>query len=98
MQLNYSNQAAENGVYIIGSCGFDSIPADIGVLYTRDQFKGTCNSNTANSTITPLGVLCSAFLIVPNSLILLSCITALFVCVRRHSDCCRELPDRQSRI
>ncbi|XP_075906139.1 saccharopine dehydrogenase-like oxidoreductase [Nelusetta ayraudi] len=41
MQLNYSNQAAEKGVYIIGSCGFDSIPADMGVLYTRDQFKGT---------------------------------------------------------
>ncbi|XP_076156533.1 saccharopine dehydrogenase-like oxidoreductase [Alosa pseudoharengus] len=41
MQLNYDNQAAEKGVYIIGSCGFDSIPADMGVLYTRDQFKGT---------------------------------------------------------
>uniref|UniRef100_A0A7N9AWR4 Saccharopine dehydrogenase-like oxidoreductase n=1 Tax=Mastacembelus armatus TaxID=205130 RepID=A0A7N9AWR4_9TELE len=41
MQLNYSSQAADNGVYIIGSCGFDSIPADMGVLYTRDQFKGT---------------------------------------------------------
>ncbi|KAK2854207.1 hypothetical protein Q5P01_006868 [Channa striata] len=41
MQLNYSSQAAEKGVYIIGSCGFDSIPADMGVLYTRDQFKGT---------------------------------------------------------
>ncbi|XP_054626111.1 saccharopine dehydrogenase-like oxidoreductase [Dunckerocampus dactyliophorus] len=41
MQLKYHNQAAERGVYIIGSCGFDSIPADMGVLYTRDQFKGT---------------------------------------------------------
>nr|XP_015206961.1 PREDICTED: saccharopine dehydrogenase-like oxidoreductase [Lepisosteus oculatus] len=41
MQLNYNKEAAEKGVYIIGSCGFDSIPADMGVLYTRDQFKGT---------------------------------------------------------
>ncbi|XP_013872647.1 saccharopine dehydrogenase-like oxidoreductase [Austrofundulus limnaeus] len=41
MQLNYNSQAAEKGVYIIGSCGFDSIPADMGVIYTRDQFKGT---------------------------------------------------------
>lgn len=41
MQLNYHNQAAERGVYIVGCCGFDSIPADMGVLYTRDQFKGT---------------------------------------------------------
>uniref|UniRef100_A0A3Q2GFU3 Saccharopine dehydrogenase-like oxidoreductase n=1 Tax=Cyprinodon variegatus TaxID=28743 RepID=A0A3Q2GFU3_CYPVA len=41
MQLNYSQQAAEKGVFVIGSCGFDSIPADMGVLYTRDQFRGT---------------------------------------------------------
>ncbi|KAK9959615.1 hypothetical protein ABG768_009728 [Culter alburnus] len=41
MQLNYHDQAAKNGVYIVGSCGFDSIPADMGVIYTRDQFKGT---------------------------------------------------------
>ncbi|XP_060923763.1 saccharopine dehydrogenase-like oxidoreductase [Limanda limanda] len=41
MQLNYNSLAADKGVYIIGSCGFDSIPADMGVLYTRDQFKGT---------------------------------------------------------
>uniref|UniRef100_A0AAZ3PQK5 Saccharopine dehydrogenase-like oxidoreductase n=1 Tax=Oncorhynchus tshawytscha TaxID=74940 RepID=A0AAZ3PQK5_ONCTS len=41
MQLNYDSQAADKGVYIVGACGFDSIPADMGVLYTRDQFKGT---------------------------------------------------------
>ncbi|MCJ8737255.1 hypothetical protein PDJAM_G00022030 [Pangasius djambal] len=41
MQLNYDGAAAEGGVYIVGSCGFDSIPADMGVIYTRDQFKGT---------------------------------------------------------
>lgn len=40
MQLNYDSQAADKGVYIIGSCGFDSIPSDMGVLYTKDQFKG----------------------------------------------------------
>lgn len=41
MLLNYNSPAAEKGVYIIGACGFDSIPADMGVLYTRDQFRGT---------------------------------------------------------
>uniref|UniRef100_A0A8C4N787 Saccharopine dehydrogenase-like oxidoreductase n=1 Tax=Eptatretus burgeri TaxID=7764 RepID=A0A8C4N787_EPTBU len=41
MQLKYDKLAAEKGVYIVGSCGFDSIPADMGVLYTRDQFPGT---------------------------------------------------------
>ncbi|XP_053722545.1 saccharopine dehydrogenase-like oxidoreductase isoform X2 [Synchiropus splendidus] len=40
MQLKYHEQAADSGVYIVGSCGFDSVPADMGVLYTRDQFKG----------------------------------------------------------
>jgi hypothetical protein len=40
MQLNYNSQAADKGVYIVGACGFDSIPADMGVLYTREQFKG----------------------------------------------------------
>nr|XP_034964210.1 saccharopine dehydrogenase-like oxidoreductase [Zootoca vivipara] len=41
MYLNYNDKAAEKGVYIIGSCGFDSIPADMGVLYTRNSLKGT---------------------------------------------------------
>lgn len=41
MQFKFHSQAAERGVYIVGSCGFDSIPADLGVLFTRDQFKGT---------------------------------------------------------
>uniref|UniRef100_A0A8C6UYZ0 Saccharopine dehydrogenase-like oxidoreductase n=1 Tax=Neogobius melanostomus TaxID=47308 RepID=A0A8C6UYZ0_9GOBI len=44
MQLNYDSSAADKNVYIIGSCGFDSIPADMGVLFTRDQFKGTLTS------------------------------------------------------
>ncbi|XP_009959886.1 PREDICTED: saccharopine dehydrogenase-like oxidoreductase, partial [Leptosomus discolor] len=41
MYLKYNKKAAEKGVYVIGSCGFDSIPADMGVLYTRDKLKGT---------------------------------------------------------
>ncbi|PKK33464.1 putative saccharopine dehydrogenase (putative) [Columba livia] len=41
MYLKYNKKAAEKGVYIVGSCGFDSIPADMGVLYTRDKLKGT---------------------------------------------------------
>ncbi|KAI1897848.1 hypothetical protein AGOR_G00087490 [Albula goreensis] len=51
MQLNYHNQAAEKGVYVIGSCGFDSIPADMGVLFTRDQFKGTLTAVESFLTI-----------------------------------------------
>uniref|UniRef100_A0A8D0BT98 Saccharopine dehydrogenase-like oxidoreductase n=1 Tax=Salvator merianae TaxID=96440 RepID=A0A8D0BT98_SALMN len=39
--LNYNDKAAEKGAYIIGSCGFDSIPADMGVLFTKKNLKGT---------------------------------------------------------
>lgn len=41
MQFKYDSQAADKGVYIIGSSGFDSIPADMGVLFTRNSLKGT---------------------------------------------------------
>ncbi|XP_010002913.1 PREDICTED: saccharopine dehydrogenase-like oxidoreductase [Chaetura pelagica] len=41
MYLKYNDKAEEKGVYVVGSCGFDSIPADMGVLYTRDKLKGT---------------------------------------------------------
>ncbi|XP_038616979.1 saccharopine dehydrogenase-like oxidoreductase [Tachyglossus aculeatus] len=41
MHWKYNEKAAEKGVYIIGSSGFDSIPADLGVLYTRNMLKGT---------------------------------------------------------
>ncbi|XP_068182430.1 saccharopine dehydrogenase-like oxidoreductase [Antennarius striatus] len=51
MQLNYNRQAAEKGVYIVGSCGFDSIPADMGVVYTRDQFRGTLSAVESYLTV-----------------------------------------------
>ncbi|XP_034555982.1 saccharopine dehydrogenase b [Notolabrus celidotus] len=41
MQLEYHTKALDKGVYVIGSCGFDSIPADLGILYMQKQFKGT---------------------------------------------------------
>ncbi|XP_053315593.1 saccharopine dehydrogenase-like oxidoreductase [Spea bombifrons] len=41
MYLKYDSLAAEKGVYIVGSTGFDSIPADMGVLFTRNSLKGT---------------------------------------------------------
>uniref|UniRef100_A0A3P8TA68 Saccharopine dehydrogenase-like oxidoreductase n=1 Tax=Amphiprion percula TaxID=161767 RepID=A0A3P8TA68_AMPPE len=41
MQLEYHSKALARGVYVIGSCGFDSIPADLGILYTQRRFKGT---------------------------------------------------------
>ncbi|XP_030051806.1 saccharopine dehydrogenase-like oxidoreductase [Microcaecilia unicolor] len=40
IHFKYNSQAADKGAYIIGSSGFDSIPADLGVLFTRDSLKG----------------------------------------------------------
>jgi short subunit dehydrogenase-like uncharacterized protein len=44
MQLKYNDAAREKGIYIVSACGFDSIPADMGIIYLQDQFKGTVNS------------------------------------------------------
>lgn len=40
MQLKYNDQAFETSTYIVGSCGFDSVPADLGFNYTKSQFDG----------------------------------------------------------
>ena len=45
IQLKYQEAAAEKGIYIIPSCGFDSIPWDMGVNFIKDAFKpGKLNS------------------------------------------------------
>lgn len=44
MQLEYNEKALERGVYIVSACGFDSIPADMGVIFLEQQFKGVLNS------------------------------------------------------
>lgn len=40
MQLKYHKAAQEKGIYIISTCGFDSIPADLGVVYLQKHFDG----------------------------------------------------------
>ncbi|XP_047116308.1 saccharopine dehydrogenase-like oxidoreductase isoform X1 [Schistocerca piceifrons] len=44
MQLDYNKSAEEKGVYIVSACGFDSIPADMGVVFLQDKFGGDVNS------------------------------------------------------
>lgn len=44
MQLKYHDKAKDAGCYVIGACGFDSIPFDLGVTFTTDNFKGDLNS------------------------------------------------------
>lgn len=40
MQLEYDDLAREKGVYIVSACGFDSIPADMGVQFFEKHFDG----------------------------------------------------------
>ena len=40
MQQKYDEIAEQNGVYVIGACGFDSVPSDLGVEFTRKQIDG----------------------------------------------------------
>lgn len=44
MQLDYNQSARENNVYVVGACGFDSIPADMGTIFLEDKFDGEVNS------------------------------------------------------
>lgn len=43
MQLKYHDEAQQKGVYIVSACGFDSIPADVGLNFFEKEFDGTVN-------------------------------------------------------
>uniref|UniRef100_A0A914XQF1 Saccharopine dehydrogenase NADP binding domain-containing protein n=1 Tax=Plectus sambesii TaxID=2011161 RepID=A0A914XQF1_9BILA len=40
MQMKYSETAKEKGVYVVGACGWDSIPCDMGVNFLQQHFPG----------------------------------------------------------
>ena len=40
MVLNHHGKAEETGSYIVGACGLDSIPNDVGVAYLLSKFTG----------------------------------------------------------
>lgn len=40
MEQKYSSTAEDSGAYIIGACGFDSIPSDYGAAYLQQNFGG----------------------------------------------------------
>ncbi|XP_055325410.1 saccharopine dehydrogenase-like oxidoreductase [Sitodiplosis mosellana] len=44
MQLEYNDLAREKGVYIVSACGFDSIPADMGMMFLEKHFDGEVHS------------------------------------------------------
>lgn len=40
MQFKYHDEAVSKGIHVIGTCGFDSIPADMGVVFAQENFPG----------------------------------------------------------
>jgi len=40
MQLDYHKAAEEKGVYAISSCGFDSVPSELGTVFLMNKFQG----------------------------------------------------------
>lgn len=43
MQLKYHEEAKKKGVFIVGASGWDSVPADVGLTWTKQQFEGDLN-------------------------------------------------------
>jgi len=39
-QIKYHNEAKSKHIHIVGACGFDSIPADVGLEILREKFPG----------------------------------------------------------
>lgn len=40
MQLKYNEAAERAGVHIVSACGYDSIPAEMGIKYMMRNFTG----------------------------------------------------------
>lgn len=40
MEIRYLEKAEKAGVYVIGGCGFDSIPNDCGINFLQEKFEG----------------------------------------------------------
>lgn len=53
MEIKYHEKASEAGVYVVGACGFDSIPAEFGIQFTREKFPGILNTVESYLSISP---------------------------------------------
>lgn len=49
MEMDYHTKAVEAGCLMVSACGFDSIPAEIGVIFNSRQWKGMSAPNRINA-------------------------------------------------
>lgn len=45
MEGNYHEKSVESGALVVSACGFDSIPAEIGVMFNSRQWESPCVVN-----------------------------------------------------
>ena len=41
--MRFHQEARSNQCFVISSCGFDSIPADLGTMYVQEKFHLPCS-------------------------------------------------------
>ena len=49
MDFRFHDKAKRNGCFVVSAAGFDSVPADLGVLYTMQQFQGPAVPSSVTS-------------------------------------------------
>ena len=49
MEFRFHDKAKKNGCFVVSAAGFDSIPADLGVLYTMQQFQAPAVPSSVTS-------------------------------------------------
>jgi short subunit dehydrogenase-like uncharacterized protein len=49
MFVKYHREAESKGVLVLNACAFDSVPADLGALFTARQFKTEAHCNAIES-------------------------------------------------
>ena len=53
MQIKYHEEAKRKGIHIVSACGFDSIPADMGLEILREKFPGMSLFKIKNTVFLP---------------------------------------------
>ena len=43
----YNQKAKEKGCYMVGACGLDCVPNDMGVVYARQKFDGKLETRSS---------------------------------------------------
>lgn len=49
MEFKFHEKARRNGCFVVSAAGFDSVPADLGVLYTMQQFQAPAIPSSVTS-------------------------------------------------